>query len=341
MSGAALPGPGLGDLPGRAALAPGVQMDCERCHAEIAAEQRASRHRSAFTNTAFQAALAEEDLPFCRGCHAPEAPTAIRPPPPLADIGVGCATCHLAGGVILAAPSDSPSPSPHPVARDPRFATEAACAGCHEFDFPADHRGRVPGQMQLTVTEHAGSPYAEIACAGCHMPPVGEGARRHRSHALVGSRSVEAQAQALRVTAGRDGGRVLVTVEPGEVGHAYPTGDLFRRLAVRVEAATPQGALVARGVRHLARHFERGREPNGAPRVALVRDDRPGAPGPSAGGIDVDFDLGAAAAVHPISVQIVFERVAKIPEGHPETEAAVESESLLWSAVLPPTPARQ
>lgn len=337
---AALPGPALGSVPGRAERAREVQQACEGCHAEIAEEWRRSYHARSFTNPAFQASVAEENLAFCRGCHAPEAPPAEWPPPELGEIGVGCATCHLAGEAIVGAPAPGAREAPHAVVRDARFATEAACAGCHEFDFP----GGVGEKMQLTITEHEASGYSETACAGCHMPVVGQGGRRHRSHAFAGSRSPAAQALALRVDASRSGGSVRVSLAPGEVGHAFPTGDLFRRLAVRAEAVTAEGGLAAREVRYLARHFERWRAPNGAPRIRLSWDDRPGAPGPAAAGVDVALDLGAAASTRPISVQVVFERIAKVLDGRPESEAPVESEAVLFDVLLPPTnpdPARQ
>lgn len=42
--------------------------------------------------------------------------------------------------------------------------------------------------MQLTLAEHARSPYASWSCAECHMPRV-EGPRGpHRSHAFAVSR---------------------------------------------------------------------------------------------------------------------------------------------------------
>jgi hypothetical protein len=190
--------------------------------------------------------------------------------------------------------------------------------------------------MQLTITEHEGSAYAEVACAGCHMPVVGEGASRHRSHAFSSSRSAAAQALALRVDASRSGAQIHVAIAPGEVGHAFPTGDLFRRLAVRAEAVTAEGALVAREVRYLARHFERRHTASGTLVRALLWDDRPGAPGAAAPGTVIELDLGPSAARHPVSIQIVFQRVAKLLEGGPEADAPVESEAVLYEATLPP-----
>ncbi len=333
---AALPGPALAGAPGRAASGPEVEAACEGCHHEIAAEWRRSQHRQSFTSPAFQASLAEDNLPFCRGCHAPEAPPEAPPPPRLAAIGVGCTTCHLAGAAILAAPAASARAAPHAVVRDPRFATEAACAGCHQFKFPGESLAGVPDQMQLTISEHAESAYSGVACAGCHMPVSGEGDGRHRSHAFLGSRAPAAQALALRIRAERGATSVHVSVAPGEVGHAFPTGDLFRRLEVRAEAVTPEGGLLARETRYLARHFEQRRAPSGAPVRALLWDDRPGAPGPAAAGVELDMELGPPAAAHAVSLRVAFQRVKKLIDGAPESAAPVESEAVLFDALLPP-----
>ena len=338
-----LPGPGVGDQPGRAARAVEVARACEECHADIASEQRLSRHASAFTNSAFQTALQKDNLPFCRSCHAPEAPQNTAPPADLGGLGVGCATCHLAGDTILAAPSDRPLRAPHRVARSARFAEESACAGCHQFAFLGDKLPGVPDLMQLTIEEHEISAYSNVSCAGCHMPLVGEGPRRHRSHRFSGSRTPEEQARALRITASRASPtEIEIEIAPGEVGHAYPTGDLFRRLEVRVEAVTSEGAVVAREVRYLARHFERRLSPSGHPVRALLWDDRPGAPGPAAEGVTLRMDLGAASADRLFDLRVSLQRVAQLVEGRPERESPVESESLLFSSVLPPeTPSRE
>ncbi|MDC0681786.1 multiheme c-type cytochrome [Sorangium atrum] len=184
-----------------------VNRDCERCHAEIAREWRGSKHQRAYVDAPFQAALAKEPLPFCRGCHAPEARSSRPPPPERAELGVACVTCHVVDGAPLAAPAPggedqgSPSPAsssspsspaspsvPHPVLRDPRFASAAACGGCHEFAFPDHAARRAPEPMQLTLTEHAASAYADVPCARCHMPLAGHGPSAHRSHAFASSR---------------------------------------------------------------------------------------------------------------------------------------------------------
>jgi hypothetical protein len=49
--------------------------------------------------------------------------------------------------------------------------------------------------------------------------------------------------------------RLVVHLTPGAVGHAFPTGDLFRRRLVADEVVDDDFVLLARAERPLARHF--------------------------------------------------------------------------------------
>lgn len=294
--------------------APARNRRCEACHPEIAAEWRASLHHRAATEPSYLRALRREPSAFCRGCHAPEGdPDA--PSRAARELGVGCVTCHAPEGEVLAAPSTlSRETSPHPLLRAPEFAGTAACGGCHEFAFPA-----ASALMQATLREHAASAFAAVSCAGCHMPTAG-GARPHRSHRFAASRDPEALRRALRAAAERrPGGQVRLTLEPGIVGHAFPTGDLFRRLVVRAEVVGGRGA----DQRVLARHF--GRDT----RTELA-DDRVGVGGPRV----VALGLGAAAEGRPIRWSIRYERVA-FPR---DARAAAELDGVteVSAGVLPP-----
>jgi hypothetical protein len=60
----------------------------------------------------------------------------------------------------------------------------------------------------------------------------GEGGREHRSHRFQ-VRDAATLARAVRVTAERGEDAVTLTLRSDRVGHAVPTGDLFRRLVVR------------------------------------------------------------------------------------------------------------
>lgn len=225
-----------------------------RCHAEAAQSWTGSLHQRSWTDGDF--ASVREPNPFCRSCHAPEADPLTEPSAEAAAMGVACVTCHapkgrdLPGDAVLASAEAEPrGPSPHAVVRDRAFGTEQACAGCHEFDSQ-----RQPGfMMQTTLTEHAGSALAGESCQSCHMPSVGQG---RRSHGFAASRDPDMLRSAVSVVAARpEADVVTLTLRLGRIGHAFPTGDPFRRLQLELDAVTPEG-LVPLERRALRREVE-------------------------------------------------------------------------------------
>jgi len=125
------------------------------------------------------------------------------------------------------------------------------------------------------------------------------------------------------------------------VGHAFPTGDLFRRLGVFVEvvggdparAVGDDSARTLGARRYLTRHYR----PLGAAGIPApaVLDDRLGVDGqPRAA---VELDLGAAAARWPLIWRVAYQRVEH-PAGASEDSAVVESEVVLATGRLAPEP---
>jgi hypothetical protein len=297
--------------------------ECVGCHPVVAREWARSLHRRSFSEPMFQAAFAREgEADFCHSCHAPEAAAA--------EIGVGCVGCHLVEGEILAAPAPAgrdEAASPHALRREPDFAGPAACAGCHEFWFPAAGRGGRDLKMQRTVSEHARSPAHEQACQSCHMPPSGEGGALHRSHdfAVVGEpRMLRAAAE---IAATRSPGQVEVRLEPRAVGHAFPTGDLFRRLAVSV---TGEGC---EQTRYLARHFGAERLPSGAGIKIELSDDRVGL---GARARVVGFELEPACEDVPLRWAVRYQRVLDAPVGAEERAEVWDELTIAAGTLAPP-----
>lgn len=335
---AQLPGPApRGRTPEHAAELNGT---CEGCHAEIAREWRSSLHARSHTDAAYQRALAIEPLAFCQGCHAPEADPRKPVPDSVASIGVACVTCHVLDGDIVAG-ADRRSPlsgasaqtgasgAAHPVLRDGRLGATSACAGCHEFAFPDGSARRVPELMQSTVSEHARSAQSDQACADCHMPTAEGGLVSHRSHAFVGGRDAALVKSAVEVTARlTDGSTVSVSIAPRKLGHAFPTGDLFRRVEVSAEAIGPEWQVVAADRRYLTRHWVREPSPLGIVLRRAVSDDRP-----LATPVEVQFQLGERAVGLPIVWRVAYQRVAH-PRAEHETDSAVEGEIELASGTL-------
>ncbi|MFT3769008.1 MAG: hypothetical protein QM820_26510 [Minicystis sp.] len=220
---------------------------------------------------------------------------------------------------MLAVPREGAGAAPHGVVRADAFAGDGACAACHEFSFPDPERRRRRELMQSTVTEHRASPFAPMACASCHMPKVTDAkGRAHRSHVFSASRDAGLLRSAVRVTAARAGdGAVEVRIVPSGVGHSFPTGDLFRRLAVHAEAVGAESQVVAEETRYLARRFGKARGTDGHPIKVMLADTRV----PSGGESVVRLALGAETKGLPVAWRVSYQRVE-----HPiddESEAAV------------------
>jgi hypothetical protein len=154
--------------------------------------------------------------------------------------------CHVREGSVLGAHGRSASRAAHDTRRVTAMATSAYCAGCHQFNFPADPG---PGATLFATDEPMQDTHAEwqmsaaaadgVQCQDCHMPErtLANG-RRYRSHRFAGSRDPEMLRRAVdvEIDAVREGGEVVVTarVAGRGIGHAFPTGDLFRRAELRV-----------------------------------------------------------------------------------------------------------
>ncbi len=316
-TGAELPGP----HPSSAADPVAENAACEACHADVAAEWRSSEHASAFTDPVFSAAFAVEPTAFCADCHAPEE-TPFAEPGAKASLGVACVTCHLAGGAVLAAPKPGLTLAPHRIERSAAFAGSGACSGCHEFSFGDDARRELPLAMQATVSEHAASGYADRSCADCHMPAAHEG---RRSHSFASTRDPEHHQKSVRVSAERAGPTTLrLELSLAGVGHRYPTGDLFRRVAIAAEVVGEDFRSLASSTRYLARHFATGRDVEGRPIRVEATDDRP-EPGVLS---VIELELGDAAAGRPIAWTVALERVLHVSD-HFEAGAEVSSRIVL------------
>ena len=222
--------------------APGSPQDCARCHPTEASEWDASLHHASFTDADFQRSFGQEPSAFCFDCHAPQAKN--REDARGAAIGVGCTSCHSASARHGDGTRDAMAP---PVAT----TTTTDCTGCHEFTFP----GR-SALMQSTVTEHARSPFASTSCASCHLPVAADG---HRDHRFDVTRNTALLRASIDVQSRRTDKGVEILLATRHVGHAMPTGDLFRRLRIVVRAEASDGSMLGEEEVVLARRFERTR----------------------------------------------------------------------------------
>jgi hypothetical protein len=256
--------PAQASLPGPAPQSRPVAIEraerrCVGCHREIAAEWQTSYHRRAYTDPAFQRSLAGEPQPFCRSCHAPEAEPSSAPAGWAAESGVACVSCHLEPDTSAAVLAD-PARLHQGLRKLAELGTDA-CAQCHEFQFPNSSARSRPEWMQSTVAEHAQSELARRSCVGCHMQRTGQD--RHRSHRFLGGHDAGVIRRALRVEAAYAPGELRLRLIPQGVGHALPTGDLFRQLRVEVLPEAAGGALRPEQAAVLGRQFVMVRSPLG------------------------------------------------------------------------------
>jgi hypothetical protein len=276
-----------------------LNAKCEGCHVEEAQQWRGSLHQRAFEDPLFQRAYSLEPLAFCRGCHAPEADPARPPTAELAELGVACTTCHVEAGSAITASRVS-GRSPHPVKADARLATRKACARCHEFEFPT-----LPGvAMQSTLSEHARSTAAARECQSCHMPLDRE--RRKAAHDFSVLSNPALIRSGVQVSAARWGATSIeLSLRPGNIGHAFPTGDLFRRLELR--ACVDQGGReICAPPAHLGRQYRVQTTPQGPLRIPIA-DTRIAAPGSAPPRtVRLPFDLDVSQL--PVRWSVVYQR---------------------------------
>lgn len=215
---------------------------CAECHAEIATEWKQSLHRAAWDNEYFKHAYALEPLAFCRGCHAPQAHPSQEPSAEARRVGVGCTSCHVVSAGIVGTHAMAAKENGHEVIGDARMATAAACGRCHDFAFPASRRPE-DDRMQKTMSEHATSVYSAKPCQECHMPLVAsKKGPAHRKHdfRVFGDHEFMRRAVVVdRAEIHKDG--LHIDLNLGTIGHAFPTGDLYRRVEVRATAVDSRG----------------------------------------------------------------------------------------------------
>lgn len=227
---------------------------CATCHTEIASEWKQSLHHRAWENEYFEHAYAVEPLAFCRGCHAPLADPKAEPSAEARHAGVGCTSCHVVPAGIVGTHAIAARENGHEVIGDARLATTAACGRCHEFAFPGSRRPDVD-RMQKTMSEHAQSVNSSKPCQECHMPLVtSQQGPPHRKHdfRVFGDKDFMARAVVVDKAEIKDDALHL-DLSLGTIGHAFPTGDLYRRADVRVTAVDAHDKPIGKGSSQLLR----------------------------------------------------------------------------------------
>lgn len=236
-----------------------TSADCRACHETAYRNWHASRHRVAFTNPLYRESHAREPSRWCVNCHAPfvapgaaaESPlgpgelTGPESAPLQAADGISCMVCHVRAGQVLtgARPVVSGRPA-HEYRIEPLMKSAEFCGSCHQFNFLTARTSR-PGAevleysdqpMQDTLREWRNSAYNQAGgqnCQSCHLF-----AGTEASHRFPGGHALADLARAIDIEARRaEEGRIALRLYALGIGHAFPTGDLFRALRVKVYTA--------------------------------------------------------------------------------------------------------
>lgn len=222
-----------------------ASADCQSCHTTVYRNWNASRHRVALTNELYRESHEREPSPWCVNCHAPLRATGTEKQPYRGEEGVSCLVCHARAGEILASspPIVKAGARPaHSYRIVPEFKDERFCENCHDFNFPTADTALTDGKafrytdqpMQSTVAEYRASSYfGKVTCSGCHLF-----AGSDQSHAFPGGHAIDRLKKDLRVEIERTGSaQITVKIYAHGIGHAFPTGDLFRTLRLQLRDA--------------------------------------------------------------------------------------------------------
>jgi hypothetical protein len=123
----------------------------------------------------------------------------------------------------------------HALEIDPELGSPDRCGNCHQFMFEDDGVHDPNEALQDTVEEWRTSDAAKAGrdCVSCHMPAVELDGARIRGHAFPGmadaellARAVDVELEPRRTIRGIE---VDVRLRGRDIGHAFPTGDVFRR----------------------------------------------------------------------------------------------------------------
>lgn len=302
-----------------------AQQRCAECHEKIAEEWGDSFHRQSYTDPAVQRSLPGERQPFCRACHAPEADPSLPASGWAAAVGVACVTCHLGGSAAAPKPVGQ-DVTAHLGLRLPRPGT-AACARCHEFQFPDGNVRSVAEWMQRTIAEHAQSEHRDRTCIDCHMPRTG--ADGHRSHRFAAGHDDQTLRRALVVKALRLPAELRLRLSPQGVGHALPTGDLFRQLVITAQALSPSAPPRALATLVLARSFKLVRQVSGHYAKVESADNR------LLTQREVPLRLTSDTRAQAIRWQVRYQRVLSPRQG-PLGGPLLDGEVVLAEGVVPP-----
>ncbi|MCC5814805.1 MAG: cytochrome c554 and C-prime [Leptospira sp.] len=217
--------------------------DCKTCHENIYENWSKSRHNVAYSNPLYQVSHKKEPMAWCLNCHSPLMEPGNDPKDFSgrfqSEDGVSCITCHVRDGNILTAEIPKEPKGVHAYKEVSQMKESEFCGNCHQFNFPTIDSlseskpleySNLP--MQNTLEEWKESPYyPRKNCQSCHLFP-----KKKRSHSFSGGHDAEYLNQSFELELiPIIGNEFTIRVRGINIGHHFPTGDLFRSLRIRIK----------------------------------------------------------------------------------------------------------
>jgi hypothetical protein len=217
--------------------------ECSKCHPEVYKTWSTGNHSKAFSNEIFRTALKLESLRWCLHCHGPlwnekkvDLKTATEAQKPLGELheaGVTCVVCHMREGKIHTRGAHEIDQTKifHRLYRDKKLGASEFCAGCHQFNFPKTTEPVVTyahsTPMQNTVTEYENVTGGNPPCHSCHIDG--------KDHSLHPKGELQKTLQySIKTVKSDELSSVTFSIRLENLGHHFPTGDLFRILSLYV-----------------------------------------------------------------------------------------------------------
>lgn len=213
-------------------------VECGSCHKEIYRDWNSSRHRVSFTNELYQDSHKKEPMDWCVNCHAPF----LKLGGEVSNLedrinsaeGISCAVCHVREEKIIVSKLPKKQTA-HQYKEEKILAKSEFCESCHDFNFPKKNlvKGKIKYSnmvMQGTYKEYKDSFYfGKESCQDCHIPKQ-NGIKRHF---FRGGHDKEFLNKTFFAELNLISENLYeLKLIAKNLGHAFPTGDLFRNLSI-------------------------------------------------------------------------------------------------------------
>lgn len=210
---------------------------CKNCHKKEFDEWSFSMHKKSYSNFFFKEALKEEPRLWCLNCHAPfhelKEISNLKEDENLSE-GIGCTICHVKDGEIFGK-RNRIDLKEHKVLEDKSLKNGELCKNCHEFNFTETHEPSIrysnfPMQTTFSEFKEFQNVHKKDSCNSCHL--------KNSLHDFSGPNDkIFLKKNVLmdfNLIKENENYILKVKIKIPKIGHAFPTGDLFRSVNILI-----------------------------------------------------------------------------------------------------------